>query len=139
MARNASYATALLPVALAVTACIAGGRQQANPPAKAPPQPDKILLDRATADIQHKRFEQARLTLQTLINTYETSEFLAKARLAIAESWFKEGGQRGFEQAKAECQQVALAYPNSEAASAAQELLRKIQKALGEKPSPPAR
>jgi len=29
---------------------------------------------------------------RTLINTYDTSEYLAKAKLAIADSWFREGG-----------------------------------------------
>ena len=34
----------------------------------------------------------ARLNLQTLINTYPDSEYLAKAKLAIADSYYKEGG-----------------------------------------------
>jgi len=55
-------------------------------------QPDKILYDRAVDDIQHGRQEVGRLNMQTLINTYPDSEYLAKAKLAIADSYYKEGG-----------------------------------------------
>ena len=55
-------------------------------------QPDKILYDRAMDDIKHGRQEVGRLNLQTLINTYPDSEYLAKAKLAIADSYYKESG-----------------------------------------------
>lgn len=55
-------------------------------------QPDKILYDRAVDDIKHGRHEIGRLNMQTLINTYPDSEYLAKAKLAIADSYYKEGG-----------------------------------------------
>ena len=48
-------------------------------------EPDKILYDKAMADIKHGRHEVGRLNLQTLINTYPDSEYLAKAKLAIAD------------------------------------------------------
>jgi outer membrane protein assembly factor BamD len=32
-------------------------------------QPDKVLYDSSIDDIEHGRFERARLTLQTLMNT----------------------------------------------------------------------
>ena len=55
-------------------------------------QPDKILYDRAVEDVKHGRQEVGRLNMQTLINTYPDSEYLAKAKLAIADSYYKEGG-----------------------------------------------
>jgi len=55
-------------------------------------EPDKQLYDKAMNDIKHGRHEVGRLGLQTLINTYPDSEYLAKAKLAIADSYFKEGG-----------------------------------------------
>lgn len=55
-------------------------------------QPDKILYDRGMDDIKHGRQEVGRLGMQTLINTYPDSEYLAKAKLAIADSYYKEGG-----------------------------------------------
>ena len=83
-------------------------------------QPDKILFDRAIKNIEHGDYEAARLTLNTLINTYDTSEFLAKAKLAIADSWFREGGTHGLAQAEAEYKDFILFYPNMEEAAESQ-------------------
>jgi outer membrane protein assembly factor BamD len=55
-------------------------------------EPDKQLYDKAMNDIKHGHHEVGRLGLQTLINTYPDSEYLAKAKLAIADSYYKEGG-----------------------------------------------
>ena len=62
-------------------------------------EPDKILYDKAMDDIKHGRQEVGRLNMQTLINTYPDSEYLAKAKLAIADSYFKEGGKANMTQA----------------------------------------
>ncbi len=62
-------------------------------------EPDKQLYDKAMADIKHGKHEVGRLSLQTLINTYPDSEYLAKAKLAIADSYFKEGGTANITQA----------------------------------------
>src|SRR5947209_2287676 len=83
-------------------------------------QPDKILFDRAIKNIEHGDYEAARLTLNTLINTYDTSEYLAKAKLAIADSWFREGGAHGLSQAEAEYKDFILFYPNMQEAAESQ-------------------
>jgi outer membrane protein assembly factor BamD len=83
-------------------------------------QPDKILFDKAIRNIEHGDYEAARLTLNTLINTYDTSEYLAKAKLAIADSWFREGGTHGLAQAEAEYKDFILFYPNMEEAAESQ-------------------
>jgi outer membrane protein assembly factor BamD len=62
-------------------------------------EPDKILYNKAMEDIKHGRHEVGRLNLQTLINTYPDSEYLAKAKLAIADSFYKEGGSANLTQA----------------------------------------
>ena len=62
-------------------------------------EPDKILYDKAMDDVKHGRHEVGRLNLQTLINTYPDSEYLAKAKLAIADSFYKEGGTANMTQA----------------------------------------
>jgi outer membrane protein assembly factor BamD len=84
-------------------------------------QPDKVLFDKAIRDIEKGRFEIARLTLQTLINTYDTSEFLAKAKLAVADSWYRTGGSHGMAQAEAEYKDFILFYPTMEEAAEAQQ------------------
>jgi outer membrane protein assembly factor BamD len=83
-------------------------------------QPDKVLFDRAIKDIEHGNYESARLVLNTLINTYDTSEYLAKAKLAIADSWYREGGAHGLAQAEAEYKDFILFYPNMEEAAQSQ-------------------
>src|ERR1700676_4396844 len=62
-------------------------------------EPDKVLYNRAIEDIRRGRQEVGRLGLQTLINTYPDSEFLAKAKLSIADSFYKEGGTANMTQA----------------------------------------
>jgi outer membrane protein assembly factor BamD len=83
-------------------------------------QPDKILFDKAIKNIEKGNYEAARLTLNTLINTYDTSEYLAKAKLAIADSWFREGGAHGLAEAEAEYKDFILFYPNMEEAAESQ-------------------
>jgi len=62
-------------------------------------EPDKVLYNRALEDIKHGRQEVGRLGLQTLINTYPDSEYLAKAKLGIADSYYKESGTANMAQA----------------------------------------
>ncbi len=62
-------------------------------------EPDKILYDKAMDDLKHGRHEVGRLNMQTLINTYPDSEYLAKAKLGIADSFYKEGGSANLTQA----------------------------------------
>jgi len=57
-------------------------------------QPDKVLFDKAMDAMRHNRFDVARLTLQTLINTYPDSEFIARAKLAVGDSWYAEAARR---------------------------------------------
>src|SRR5947209_9369260 len=83
-------------------------------------QPDKILFDQAIKDIEHGRYEVARLSLNTLMNTYESSEYLAKAKLAIADSWYREGGSTGWAQAEGEYKDFILFYPGMEESAEAQ-------------------
>ena len=92
-----------------------------DPITKDTKQPDKVLYDRAINDIEHGRFEVARITLNTLINTYDQSEFLAKAKLAIADSWYREGGASGLAQAEAEYKDFILFYPTMEEAAESQQ------------------
>ena len=92
-----------------------------DPITKDTKQPDKVLYDRAINDIEHGRFEIARITLNTLINTYDQSEFMAKSKLAIADSWFREGGASGLAQAEAEYKDFILFYPTMEEAAESQQ------------------
>src|SRR5437764_5266936 len=100
--------------------CCFRGKKYENPITADTQQPDKILFDKAIKNIEKGNYEVARLTLNTLINTYDTSEFLAKAKLAIADSWYREGGAHGLAQAEAEYKDFILFYPNMEEAAQSQ-------------------
>src|SRR5579864_7323841 len=104
-----------------MTSCGFKRKKYDNPITKDTKQPDKVLFDRAISDIEHGRYEVARITLNTLINTYDQSEFLAKAKLAVADSWFREGGAAGLAQAEAEYKDFILFYPTMEEAAESQE------------------
>jgi outer membrane protein assembly factor BamD len=90
-------------------------------------QPDKMLYDQAIKDIEKGRYERARLTLQTLMNTYDSSEFLAKSKIALADSWYREGGITGLAQAEAEYKDFILFYPTMEEAAEAQTRVCQIE------------
>lgn len=83
-------------------------------------EPDKILFERGVAEIEKGRYDVGRLTLQTLINTYPDSEYLAKAKLQIADSFYKQGGTSGLVQAKAEYKDFITFFPNDPDAAEAQ-------------------
>jgi outer membrane protein assembly factor BamD len=83
-------------------------------------QPDKILFERAANEIEHGRYDVGRLTLQTLINTYPDSEYLAKAKLSIANSYFTEGGVTGLTQSEAEYKDFITFFPTAPEAPQAQ-------------------
>src|SRR5437588_12169709 len=111
------FVTATALVALLASSCGFKRKKYENPITKDTQQPDKVLFDKAINDIEHGRYEVARLTLNTLINTYDASEFLAKAKLAIADSWYREGGSHPWAQAEAEIKDFKLLYPTMEQAA----------------------
>jgi outer membrane protein assembly factor BamD len=89
-------------------------------------QPDKVLFDRAMDAMKHNRFDVARLSLQTLINTYPDSEYVARAKLAVADSWYAEGGSASLAQAEIEYKDFETFFPNMPEAAEAQLKLANI-------------
>jgi outer membrane protein assembly factor BamD len=83
-------------------------------------QPDKILYEKASNEIAHGRYDVGRLVLQSLINTYPDSEYLAKAKLAIADSYYNQGGASGLTQADAEYKDFITFFPTAPEAPQAQ-------------------
>jgi outer membrane protein assembly factor BamD len=149
------YYFLVILVALLATSCSFKAKKYDDPITKDTKQPDKVLFDHAVNDIEHGRFEIARITLNTMINTYDQSEFLAKAKLAIADSWFREGGAAAESQnricqihykqmdksdrdstqairAEDECRQLITQFPNSKYVDETKQLLRNIQESLAE-------
>ncbi|HWR16184.1 MAG TPA: outer membrane protein assembly factor BamD [Terriglobales bacterium] len=97
-------------------------------------QPDKILFDRAMEAMKRNKFDVARLTLQTLINTYPDSEFVARAKLAVGDSWYAEGGSAALVQAENEYKDFITFFPNMPEAAEAQLKIADIHYHAMEKP-----
>jgi outer membrane protein assembly factor BamD len=83
-------------------------------------EPDKVLYDRAIASVKKGHYPEARLDFQTLVNTYPDSEYLAKAKLGIADSFYKEGGTSSLTQAIEEYKNFIVFFPFLDEAQYAQ-------------------
>src|SRR5690242_20327064 len=97
-------------------------------------QPDKVLFDRAMDQLKHNRYDQARMILQTLINTYPDSEYIARAKLGVADSWYAEGGTTALQQAEIEYKDFITFFPNMPEAAEAQLKIANIHYQEMEKP-----
>ena len=97
-------------------------------------QPDKVLFDRSMDAMKHNRFDVARMTLQTLINTYPDSEYIARAKLGVADSWYAEGGSTAMQQAEIEYKDFKTFFPNMPEAAEAQLKVANIHYQQMEKP-----
>ena len=83
-------------------------------------EPDKVLYERAMNSIKHSKYTEGRLDFQTLINTYQDSEYLAKAKLGVADSFYKEGGTSSLTQAVEEYKNFIVFFPFLDEAAYAQ-------------------
>ncbi len=82
--------------------------------------PDKQLYDKAIEQVKKGHYDVARLDLQTMLNTYPDSQYQMRAKLAIADSWYKEGGTAALTQAEAEYTDFRIFFPNTPEAAEAQ-------------------
>jgi outer membrane protein assembly factor BamD len=115
------------------TACT--NKKVSNPLAKVDSkQPDKVLFDRGMDSMKHNQYDIARLDMQTLINTYPDSEFVARAKLAMADSWYAEGGTASLAQAEQEYKDFETFFPNMPEAAEAQLKIANIHFQQMEKP-----
>jgi outer membrane protein assembly factor BamD len=97
-------------------------------------QPDKGLFDRAMESMRKARYQESRTLLDTLINTYPDSEYIARAKLALGDAWFAEGGKAAWSQAEVEFKDFQTFFPNLPEASEAQLKIATMHYRLMEKP-----
>jgi outer membrane protein assembly factor BamD len=83
-------------------------------------EPDKVLYQKAMKAVKESKYVEARLDFQTLINTYPDSEYLAKAKLGVADSFYKEGGTSSLTQAVEEYKNFIVFFPFLDEAAYAQ-------------------
>jgi outer membrane protein assembly factor BamD len=142
--RRMVFSVAALGLALAVVPAHAETKKpkkkkdqdlSANPLAGvASRQPDKELFDKAMVALKKGRFDVARLDLQTLLNTYPNSEYQMRAKLAVGDSWFKEGGSAAYTQAESEYKDFITFFPQAPEAAEAQMKVADIYFLQMEKP-----
>jgi outer membrane protein assembly factor BamD len=87
-----------------------------RPPRREGQRSDQELLRSAEAQLQRRRYEDARKDLQQLMNQYPESDLLAAARLASARALYLE---KKYEEARAEYQRFLELYPQNERADEA--------------------
>jgi len=83
-------------------------------------QPDKTLFDRSMESMKKAHYQEARTLLETLINTYPDSEYIARAKLALGDAWYNEGGKAAWQQAESEYKDFQTFFPSLPEASEAQ-------------------
>ncbi len=82
--------------------------------------PDQQLYEKAQAATNKGHYDVARLEYQDLLNTYQESQYLMRAKLGIADSWFQEGGTAALTQAEQEYTDFITFFPNAPEAAEAQ-------------------
>jgi outer membrane protein assembly factor BamD len=126
MSRRISIVALVCVLLMITVACT--NKRASNPLGNvASKQPDKVLFDKAMDAMKHNRFDVARMTLQTLINTYPDSEYIARAKLAVGDSWYDEGGTASLAQAEQEYRDFETFFPNMPEAAEAQLKIANIQ------------
>jgi len=82
--------------------------------------PDTQLFENGMHYMEKSQYIKARLAFQTLINTYPDSEYTPASFLAIADSYYSEGGTESLLQAEAQYKDFLIFYPTHEMADDAQ-------------------
>lgn len=95
---TSAVALLLLFVVLLAAGCGKAKDKVANEN-EARPGRDKELYEEAMKKLKKGRYDEARLLFNVVITSYPDSEYLPKAKLAIADSFYLEGGTANLEQA----------------------------------------
>lgn len=93
------FKTFFLITMLSLIAAACGGKDKVKNENAAIPGRDKELYEQASTKAQKGRYDEARLLYNVVITTYADSEYLPLSKLAIADSFYLEGGTSNLEQA----------------------------------------
>jgi outer membrane protein assembly factor BamD len=83
-------------------------------------EPDRVLYENAMKQMGRHDYPNARLLLQTLISTYQDSDYFQKAKYAFAESLYREGGRENLDSAEAAYKDFIIYFKDSDLADDAQ-------------------
>ncbi len=77
----------------------------------ATPGRDKELYEQASEKLRKGRYDESRLTYNVIISSYPDSEYLSLSKLAVADSFYLEGGSSNLEQAVAQYRDFVQYFP----------------------------
>jgi len=86
---------------------------------------DRVLFEQAVSARNKSNYAEARNLLARLINSYPESDYVARAKLAIADSWYSE---HAWKQAEQEYQDFVTFFPNMPEAVEAQRRIDIIER-----------
>lgn len=104
----------ILALALALPFAACGGKAKNKvtfEEAKGPGR-DKELFTQGVDAIRKGSFDQGRILLNTMINTYSDSPLVRMAKLAIADSYYLQGGTKSYAQAEVEYRDWIQFFPD---------------------------
>ena len=88
-------------------------------------QSDRMLFERAQKAIQKSNYAEARNLLETLIDTHPESDYVPRAKISIADSYYL---QQAFRQAELEYRDFITFFPNRPEVAQAQHRIDSIDK-----------
>lgn len=103
--------------ALALAACSSRRISDMN---TTPARSDRAVWEEGQKLLAKKKWEESRIQLKRLIDGYPNSEYLPEARLATADTYFRQGGTANDVLAISEYRQYLTLYPSSPKADYAQ-------------------
>jgi outer membrane protein assembly factor BamD len=83
-------------------------------------EPDRVLYENALKQLERHDYPVARELLQTLISTYQDSDYFPKAKYALAESFYREGGRESLDAAESAFKDFIIYFRDSDLADDAQ-------------------
>lgn len=104
-----SFVIIVFVLALALAGC--GPKDKVKNENAAVPGRDKELYEQASKKAEKGRYDEARLLYNVVITTYPDSSFLPLAKLAIADSFYLEGGTSNLQQAVGGYKDFAQYFP----------------------------
>jgi outer membrane protein assembly factor BamD len=115
-------------IALTVVLCCTAlgfADAQVSTPKAGSDQYDVILFAKAQQALSKSNFAQARMLLNALIDNHPNSDYVPRAKLSIADSWYSE---HAFKQAEAEYRDFVTFFPNRPEVAEAQRRISSIHK-----------
>ena len=88
-------------------------------------QYDSIMFEKAPQALSKSHFAEARTILNALIDNHPNSDYVPRAKVSIADSWYSE---HAFKQAEAEYRDFVTFFPNRPEVAEAQRRINSIHK-----------